>query len=216
MKISYYTKKVFSNLDNLARSKDTHAIFVGLIPYRPKFAMKTQQLTRTKRGAFFLILSSVVFFSKSNDHEDACTAESTEIPVILEDQSIEPNFSNHNITILLQNLNPQKACGPDNLPNIMLNKCSETLASSISVTFRTFYKKPCFPTFWKKSEVTPIFKDTDRSLVKKDRPISLLCNISKDWEKMIEKTIAEICLPKVDSCQYGFVPKRSTLLQFLA
>ena len=48
-------------------------------------------------------------FSKSNDHEDECTAESSEIPAILEDQSIEPNFSNDNITNLLQNLNPQKA-----------------------------------------------------------------------------------------------------------
>ena len=33
---------------------------------------------------------------------------------------------------------------------------------------------------------------------------------------MIEKTIAEIFLPKVDPCQYGFVPKRSTFLQLLA
>ena len=98
----------------------------------------------------------------------------------------------------------------------MLNKCSESLANSLSVIFRTFYNKRCFPTFWKKSEVTPIFKDTDRSLVKKYRPISLLCDISKVWEKMIEKTIAEVFLPKVDPRQYGFVPKRSTLLQLLA
>ena len=153
---------------------------------------------------------------KSNDHEDECTAEFTKIPAILEDQSIEPNFSNDNITNLLQNLNPQKTCGPDNLPDIMLNKCSESLANSLSVIFRTFSNKRCFPTFWKNSEVTQIFKDTDRSLVKKYRPISLLCNISKVWEKMMEKTIAEIFLPKVDPCQCGFVSKRSTLLKLLA
>ena len=126
-------------------------------------------------------------FSKSNDHEDECTPEFTEIPAILEDQSIEPNFSNDNITNLLQNLNPQKACGPDNLPKIMLNKCYESLANSLSVIFKTFHKKWCFPTFWKKSEVTLIFKDTDWSLVKKYRPISLLCNISKVWEKWSRK-----------------------------
>ena len=33
---------------------------------------------------------------------------------------------------------------------------------------------------------------------------------------MIEKTIAEISLPKIDPCQHGFVPKRSTLLQLFA
>ena len=32
----------------------------------------------------------------------------------------------------------------------------------------------------------------------------------------MEKTIAEIFLPKVGPCQYSFVPKRSTLLQLLA
>ena len=152
-------------------------------------------------------------FSQSNDHEDECTAEFTEIPAILEDQSIEPKFSNDNITNLLQNLKAQKACGPDNLPNIMLNKCSESLATSLSVIFRTFYDKRSFPTFWKKSEITPIFKDMDRSLVKKYRPISLLCKISKVWEKMIKKIFAEIFLRKVDPCQYGFVSKRCTLLQ---
>ena len=98
----------------------------------------------------------------------------------------------------------------------MLNECSESLANSLSVIFRTFYKKRCFPTLWKKSEITPIFKDTDRSLVEKYRLKSLFCNVSKVWEKMIEKTIAEIFHPKVDRCQYCFVPKRSTLLQLLA
>ena len=98
----------------------------------------------------------------------------------------------------------------------MLNKCSEPPANSPSVIFRTFYNKRCFPTFWKKSEITPIFEDTDQSLVRKYRQISLLCNISKVWQKMIEKTIAEIFFPKVDPCQCGFVPKRSTFLQLLA
>ena len=73
-----------------------------------------------------------------------------------------------------------------------------------------------FPSFWKMSEITPSFKDTDRSLVKNYRPITLFCNLSTVWEKMIEKTIAEIFLPEVDPCQYGFAPKRSTLLLLLA
>ena len=157
--------------------------------------------------------SSCSVFSESNDHEDECTAASTEIPAVLEDQSIEPNFSNDSITNLLQNLKPQKPCGLDNLSNNMLNKCSESLANSLPVIFRIFYNNRCLPTFRKKSEITPFYKDTDRSLVKKDRPKSLFSNISKVWEKMIEKTIAEIFLPKVDLCQYGFVPNRSTLLQ---
>ena len=75
--------------------------------------------TDEKKSALFDTFFCSVF-SKFNDHEDERTGESTEKPAILEAQSIEPNFSNDNITKLLQNLNPQKACGPGNLPNIML------------------------------------------------------------------------------------------------
>ena len=124
----------------------------------------TDNTDEEKSVLFITFFSSV--FSKSNDHEDECTAQSTKIPAILADQSIEPNISNNNITNLLQNLKPQKACGPENLPNIMLNKYSESLANSLTVTFRFFHKKRCFPIFWKKSDISPIFRDTDRSLVK--------------------------------------------------
>ena len=103
----------------------------------------TANTDEEKNVLFNTFLCSV--FSKSNDHEDECTAESTEIPAILEDQSIEPNFSNDNVTNLLQNLKPQEACGPDNLPNIMLNKRSESLANSLCIIFITFYNKRCFP-----------------------------------------------------------------------
>ena len=124
----------------------------------------TANTDKEKSVLFNTFLCSV--FLKPNDHEDERTADSDEIPAILEDQSVEPNFSNDNITNLLQNLKPQKACEIDNLPNIMLNKCFESLAHSLSVIFRTFYNKRCFPTFWKNWETTPIFRDADRSLVK--------------------------------------------------
>ena len=134
----------------------------------------------------------------------------------MEDESKEPKFSNDNITNLLQNLSPQKACGPDNLPNIMLKNVLTFEPILYPLSLELSIINDAFPTFWKKSEVTPFFKDTDRSLVKKYRPTSLLWNLSKVCEKMIEKTIAEIFLRNVDPCQYGYVPKRSTLLQLLA
>ena len=56
-----YEESIFKSRQ-FSTIKDTYAIFVNLIPYRSNFAMKTQQLTRTKRKAFFLILSSVVSF----------------------------------------------------------------------------------------------------------------------------------------------------------
>ena len=63
--------------------------------------------TDEEKGVLFNTFFCSVF-SKSNDHEDECTAEFAEIPAILEDQSIEPDFSKDNITNLLQKLKPQK------------------------------------------------------------------------------------------------------------
>ena len=79
------------------------------IPTEIFYENSTANTDEDKSVLFNNLFCSV--FSKSNDHEDEYTAEFTEVPAILEDQSIEPNFTNDKITNLLQNLNPQKACG---------------------------------------------------------------------------------------------------------
>ena len=85
---------------------------------------------------------------------------------------------------ILSELETSKACGPDNIGNLVL-KNLPALSKSLLIMFKAALFKGYFPSFWKISEVIPVFKDEDRADVKQYRPISLLCNTSKVFEKVI-------------------------------
>ena len=78
----------------------------GTYSYPVFSSLRTMNSTRKGLRVNFAFFQGNYAVIQGNDE---CTAESTEIPVTLEDQSIEPNFSNDNITNLLQNLNPKKS-----------------------------------------------------------------------------------------------------------
>ena len=82
--------------------------------------------------------------------------------------NIDMNFENDNdfsISFLtsrvqsqLKNLNVNKACGPDQIPGIVLKRCSNTLAEPLSIIFNTIYNTGMVPSDWKLANVVPIFK----------------------------------------------------------
>ena len=82
---------------------------------------------------------------------------------------------------VLSKLQTNKACGPDRIGNTVL-KNLPALSKSLMLIFKTALNKGYFPSYWKISEVIPIFKDGNRAIIE-CRPISLLCNVSKALEK---------------------------------
>ena len=79
------------------------------------------------------------------------------------DEKTYPIMDNIEITVsgitkLLQNLNPSKACGPDQIKPRVLKE----LATSISPILCLIYQKSIdtgeVPTDWKTAHVTPIYK----------------------------------------------------------
>ena len=73
----------------------------------------------------------------------------------------------HGITKLFQNLDPSKACGPDNIPTVVLKTCADKVAPTKYIGTGTL------PTDWLKASVSCVFKKGDRNLAKNYRPISL-------------------------------------------
>ena len=74
------------------------------------------------------------------------------------------------------------------------------------------------PQEWKTQIIIPIYKSNDRSLVNNYRPVSLLSNISKVFERLIYNNVSEHVLRTISSVQFGFIQGRSTtqhLLLFL-
>ena len=71
------------------------------------------------------------------------------------------------------------------------------------------------PTYWKVSQISPIFKDGNKSDVTCYRPISLLNCMSKVLKKIIFDEIYELVRPKLCENQFGFRKNRSATLQLL-
>ena len=81
--------------------------------------------------------------------------------------------------------------------------------------FQTCINKGNFPSYWKQSEVTPIHKENDKADVSNYRPISLLTNVSKVFERVLFNHLYPLIEDQLDDRQFGFRQKRSAVLQLL-
>ena len=72
------------------------------------------------------------------------------------DISIDTNeeyidFSTERIKQLLNDIYVNKACGPDNIPGIVLKHCSSSISAPLSQLFHSIYDTGIVPNEWKKS-----------------------------------------------------------------
>ena len=75
---------------------------------------------------------------------------------------------------LLDNLDINKAQGPDAISGAVLKNCSKTLAYALSILFNLSYNTNCIPQEWKLANVVPGHKKDDKNKVTNYRPISLI------------------------------------------
>lgn len=77
------------------------------------------------------------------------------------------------------------------------------------------YHLECFPSSWKHSFITPIFKSGSKNDVKNYRPISILITIPKVFENMVLDLLKPEFEQIIIKQQHGFTPGRSTLTNLL-
>ena len=118
------------------------------------------------------------------------------------------------ISKILLGLDVNKACGPDNMRNIFLKNLPR-LAIFLKLVFQTCLNKGVFPEEWKNSEVTPIFKENNKTGVTQYRPISLLANVSNVFEKLIFNQMYLHFEPSFHRAQYGFMHQKLAVLKLL-
>ena len=141
--------------------------------------------------------------------------EQIDAPPLLEAAGQKINFTEKEITKDLEMLVFTKSRGADGIPPILLKKTANTLSKSIKSLFNNIGRLQNVPGSWKHGLVSPIFKDGNKSEVKNYRPVKLLNIISKVFEKLVLKFFAEHLLNNITSCQFGFVPRRSVILQLI-
>ena len=151
---------------------------------------------------------------------------------IINDNSVElPQFDNYNvlselsslhhtpneIKTVLKSLPVGKAADPDGINNRILRELSRELSVPFCCLFNCSLQIDEFPDCWKRAHVSPVAKGGDRSSPSNYRPISLVCNPEKCFERVVFKHLIYNHFHDnliLISLQSGFIPGDSTINQF--
>ena len=125
------------------------------------------------------------------------------------DNEFDKDFNPSRIKALFDAINTNKACGPDEIPGIVLKNCFNTLAFPLSIIYKLVYNTGSLPLQWKLSNIIPILKKGDNKIVNNYRPVSLLCIASKIMEKIIHEEMLHKVMSSINNRQHGFLPNRS-------
>ena len=94
--------------------------------------------------------------------------------------------SNHDVVLkLLEEINPSKAVGIDNIGGKFLKDGAPILAEPITKLCNLSIRLSTFPKKWKIAKLKPLYKKGPKLESKNYRPISLLLLVSKTFEKII-------------------------------
>ena len=99
----------------------------------------------------------------------------------------------------------------------MLRETAEVTAKPLSYLFNKSMSAGSFPTVWKRANVSPIHKKSDRQTKENYRPISLLSCVGKVMERIIFNELYEYCQHQnlLTWRNSGFKKQESTTNQLL-
>ena len=136
---------------------------------------------------------------------------------VLHDRLDILEISPQSVRDVLDGLNVNKSCGPDLMSPRLLKEGSPILAEPYSLIFTSSLRTGQFPTTWKDGNITALHKKEDRSMPSNYRPISLLCQAGKSFERCVHKQLYIYINQHnlLTPFQSGFVPGDSTTFQLL-
>ena len=119
---------------------------------------------------------------------------------------------NNEVKLIINELNISKASGPNGVPTKILQMISNEISTPLSKIINIYITTGCHPEKLKLVNAIPIFKKGSRIMVSNYRPISLVSNLNKIFEKIIYKRIYNFT--EIDEClyplQFVFRAKHST------
>lgn len=118
-------------------------------------------------------------------------------------------ISESEILNMLDSINVKSGTGPDGIPPLFLKSCKLVLVKPLHYLFNLSLSEGNFPSIWKKSYISPIFKSGDKNNIKNYRPITKLSIIPKLFEAIITKNLTILLSKYICPSQHGFLPKHS-------
>ena len=120
-------------------------------------------------------------------------------------------FTVENIEERLQQINPNKATGPDGIEGRLLKECAAQMAPTLHGIYRKSLDEGEVPMVWKEAEIVPIHKGGSKAVMANFRPVALTSVVSKVFEKIICAAIVCFLVTNnlISKQQHGFVWGRS-------
>ena len=125
------------------------------------------------------------------------------------DSTFYIDLSTSRVKPILDNLDINKAQGPDAISGPVLKNCSEILAYPIYILFNLSYNTGYIPQEWKLANVVPVHKKDDKNKVTNYRPISITSLEMKVFERILYDELLTRTIDKIDTHQHGFLRNRS-------
>lgn len=107
-------------------------------------------------------------------------------------------------------LDSKKGSGTDGIPPLLLKKCAAELVIPITLLFNRSLSERTFPSAWKIATIVPIHKSGNVNQVENYRGVSILCCLSKVFEKLMHNVLYTVAAPLISENQHGFMKRRST------
>ncbi len=110
----------------------------------------------------------------------------------------------------LRRVNVRKAAGPDGITGRVLRSCADQLAGLFTFIFNESLATSVVPTFFKKSVIIPVPKNSKPSCLNDHRPVALTSTVMKVFERLLKKHICSSIPATLDPLQFAYRPNRST------
>ena len=116
------------------------------------------------------------------------------------------------LDIIKNALDSSKSPGCDNIPAVLIKCCAHVIAPVLVKFFNRFLDLGIYPDCLKTARVTSLHKGGDRLDCGNYRPISVLTQINKIFEKLIHARLNDFIMENniLENSQYGFRKKHST------
>ena len=120
--------------------------------------------------------------------------------------------SSDELLSIIYGLDSSKANGPNSVPFFILKDFAPLLLEPLCVIINMSLREGVFPSLLKTANISPIFKKGDKLKCENYRPISLLSNISKIFERIMYNRVENFLLStnQFYDLQFGFRKNYST------
>ena len=109
----------------------------------------------------------------------------------INDSLILTSTNKEKIYKIISSLNTTKSCGPNSIPTKVLHLIQDQISNHLATICNLSFSTVVFPTILKTAKVVPIHKKNSKLEVSNYRPISLLSNIDKIFEKLMHSSLTE-------------------------